>query len=102
MESNYQNLPTIDDLFGEEGETATGYRCQEVPDLDDKAAREAGSFVQATLTALETGEITPLVKEELKYTIQSRRLAEGKSELEVKFEEPSHSEVNMIYMYTSI
>jgi hypothetical protein len=33
------------------------------------------ALLEATLVALETGELTPLVKEELKYTIQSRRLA---------------------------
>ncbi|XP_076442965.1 cyclic AMP-dependent transcription factor ATF-3-like [Babylonia areolata] len=37
----------------------------------------------ATLTALETCSLTPLIKEELKYTIQSRRLAAGKPELVV-------------------
>ena len=35
----------------------------------------------AALTALETCSLTPLIKEELKYTIQSRRLAAGKPEL---------------------
>jgi hypothetical protein len=34
----------------------------------------------ATVTALETGNLSPLVKEELKYTIQSRRLAKGQRE----------------------
>ncbi|KAK3092997.1 hypothetical protein FSP39_009824 [Pinctada imbricata] len=43
--------------------------------------------------ALETGELTPLVKEELKYTIQTRRLAEGKEELQVQFEDPINSEL---------
>ncbi|XP_070179689.1 uncharacterized protein [Littorina saxatilis] len=40
-------------------------------------------MVAATLTALETNCLTPLIKEELKYTIQSRRLAAGKPELVV-------------------
>ncbi|XP_076464183.1 uncharacterized protein LOC143296235 [Babylonia areolata] len=35
----------------------------------------------ATLEALESCSLTPLIKEELKYTIQSRRLAAGKPEL---------------------
>lgn len=35
----------------------------------------------AARTALETCSLTPLIKEELKYTIQSRRLAAGKPEL---------------------
>lgn len=35
----------------------------------------------AALQSLRTGRITPLLKEELKYHIQSRRMSEGKSEL---------------------
>lgn len=42
-------------------------------------------LIDATLTALKTGNLSPLVKEELKYTIQSRRLATGKQELKVDF-----------------
>ncbi|KAL8592633.1 hypothetical protein ACOMHN_026563 [Nucella lapillus] len=48
---------------------------------DDKMAA-------ATLTALETCSLTPLIKEELKYTIQSRRLAAGKPELVVDTSTP--------------
>lgn len=40
-------------------------------------------MVAAALEVLETGALTPLIKEELKYTIQSRRLAAGKQELTV-------------------
>lgn len=39
----------------------------------------------AALEAYNTGTITPLLKEELKYYIQSRRLSEGKNELVVDF-----------------
>jgi len=46
------------------------------------------NFLDATLTALETGNLSQLAKEELKYTIQTRRLATGKEELKVDFPEP--------------
>lgn len=42
----------------------------------------------AALSALETCSLTPLIKEELKYTIQSRRLAAGKPELVVDTKPP--------------
>lgn len=47
----------------------------------------------ATVTALETGNLSPLVKEELKYTIQSRRRAKGQRELKVDFPEQAKYEV---------
>jgi hypothetical protein len=47
----------------------------------------------ATVTALETGNLSPFVKEELKYTIQSRRLAKGQRELKVDFLEQAKYEV---------
>lgn len=53
---------------------------------DDKMA-------EAVLTTLETGSIMPLIKEELKYTIQSRRLAAGKPELQVEFNQPKRRKV---------
>lgn len=52
-----------------------------------------GGLLEATLLALETGELTPLVKEELKYTIQSRRLANGQEELGVEFSDPKPLEL---------
>ena len=55
----------------------------------------ADELIEATLTALETGVLTPLVKEELKYTIQSRRLAKGQGELGVEFKLPEQSEVSI-------
>ncbi|XP_061194527.1 transcription factor JunB-like [Saccostrea echinata] len=51
------------------------------------------SLMDAALVALDTGEMTPLVKEELKLTIQSRRLAAGMGELTVNFEPPTQSEL---------
>ncbi|KAL5019009.1 hypothetical protein ScPMuIL_004731 [Solemya velum] len=45
-------------------------------------------MVAATLVAIENGNLTPLVKEELKYTINARRSAQGKGELRVQFTEP--------------
>nr|XP_022331333.1 uncharacterized protein LOC111129329 [Crassostrea virginica] len=51
------------------------------------------SLMDAAWVALDTGDITPLVKEELKLTIQSRRLASGKGELRVNFNTPTQSEL---------
>ena len=51
------------------------------------------NLIDATLVALETGNLSPLVKEELKYTIQSRRLAKGQTELAVDFTETVQYEV---------
>ena len=48
---------------------------------------------QAVNEALTTGSLTPLVKEELKCSIQSRRLKEGKSELKVAFTGPKTYEL---------
>ena len=43
-------------------------------DLDDKLA-------QAAISCVQLGTLTPLIKEELRLTIQSRRLQEGKDQL---------------------
>jgi hypothetical protein len=58
------------------------------------------ALLEATLVALETGELTPLVKEELKYTIQSRRLANGQGELGVQFTDPIPTEVRIFTSFT--
>ncbi|XP_076443035.1 uncharacterized protein LOC143281672 [Babylonia areolata] len=50
-------------------------------DRDDDLAK-------AEKQAMESGTITPLVKQELKLLIQSRRLSQGKEELKVGFKEP--------------
>lgn len=39
----------------------------------------------AAMESYRTGSLTPILKEELKYRIQSRRLSEGKDEMIVKF-----------------
>ncbi|XP_046561988.1 cyclic AMP-dependent transcription factor ATF-3-like [Haliotis rubra] len=45
-------------------------------------------MVAATLAAIETGSITPLVKEELKCSILTRRFVEGKEDIKVEFTVP--------------
>ncbi|CAL1529433.1 unnamed protein product [Lymnaea stagnalis] len=45
-------------------------------------------IIKATLKSVQSGSLTPLIKEELRCTIQSRRLAEGKGELKVEFKSP--------------
>lgn len=62
-------------------------------DTDLQISSSQDSLMEAALAALGTGDMTPLVKEELKLTIQSRRLASGKGELRVNFEPPTQSEV---------
>lgn len=61
--------------------------------MEDVDSSSQDSLMEAALAALGTGDMTPLVKEELKLTIQSRRLASGKGELRVNFEPPTQSEV---------
>lgn len=43
------------------------------------------------------GAITPLVKEELKCVIQTKRLKEGKEELKVEFTEPPPDQVRLFF-----
>ncbi|XP_076442229.1 cyclic AMP-dependent transcription factor ATF-3-like [Babylonia areolata] len=50
------------------------------------------ALLKATVESLHTGRLTPLIKEELRCRIQSRRLSEGKDELRVQFESPTRSE----------
>ena len=59
-------------------------------DLESKDEK----IFQAVNEALTTGSLTPLVKEELKYSIQSRRMKEGKSELKVAFSGPKTYELS--------
>ncbi|KAK3093254.1 hypothetical protein FSP39_013285 [Pinctada imbricata] len=91
MEKNITNIPTTIDGIFTIGCDET--RNQEVPDMDVSTLKQNEKILEATKMALETGELTPLVKEELKYTIQTRRLAEGKEELQVQFENPINSEL---------
>lgn len=48
---------------------------------------------EAEKQAMESGSITPLVKQELKLVIQSRRLSQGKDELRVGFVQPASHQV---------
>ena len=50
----------------------------------------------AEAEAKESGSVTPLVKQELKWLVQSRRLAQGKQELRVEEEEPSPQQVGFV------
>ncbi|KAK2182738.1 hypothetical protein NP493_339g01005 [Ridgeia piscesae] len=50
--------------------------------IDDKLA-------YAAVRALQDGNLTPIIKEELRLTIQSKRLKKGQDELSVTFREPS-------------
>ena len=54
---------------------------------------------KATNEALQSGTILPLVKEELKCSIQSKRLKEGKSELTVQFEDPKPDIVSWLFLF---
>ncbi|XP_070181749.1 uncharacterized protein [Littorina saxatilis] len=53
------------------------------------------ALLKATVESLNTGRLTPLIKEELRCRIQSRRLSEGKDELMVQFDSPTISEVSL-------
>ncbi|XP_071079418.1 cyclic AMP-dependent transcription factor ATF-3-like isoform X1 [Haliotis cracherodii] len=50
-------------------------------------------LVVATLATLQSGGPSDIIKEELKYIIQSRRVAEGKGELKVDFSPPEKNEL---------
>ena len=41
----------------------------------------------AAMESYQTGSLTPILKEELKYHIQSRRMSEGKDEMIVEFDQ---------------
>ena len=41
----------------------------------------------AAMESYRTGSLTPILKEELKYHIQSRRMSEGKDEMVVEFDQ---------------
>ncbi|KAK3606659.1 hypothetical protein CHS0354_037547 [Potamilus streckersoni] len=49
--------------------------------MDAQTAQEECKLFLAALESYKTGKMTPLLKEELKYQIQSRRLSEGRNEL---------------------
>ncbi|ESO90091.1 hypothetical protein LOTGIDRAFT_164395 [Lottia gigantea] len=68
-----------------------GSKCPVSPEnfFRDISEVQDPSLRRATYASLETGQLTPLLKEELKCRIQSRRLSEGKEELLVDFTSPS-------------
>ncbi|XP_041354870.1 uncharacterized protein LOC121372545 [Gigantopelta aegis] len=49
-------------------------------------------LIKATFNSYFSGRLTPLLKEELKCRIQTRRLSEGKDELQVEFKAPVKNE----------
>ena len=85
------NLPSgllyqeCSDDFVTIGEGGGGDGYDNITDYDLAAAEKQ---------ARESGSITPLVKQELKLLIQTRRLSAGKDELRVGFARPSTHQVN--------
>ena len=51
-------------------------------------------LADAATKAIVEGDMTPLIKEELKYSIQSKRMKAGKPELKVEFKEPEPDQVS--------
>ena len=51
------------------------------------------SLAKAVQTVNQTGSLTPLIKEELRYTIQNKRLLKGESELVVEPKKETQSKV---------
>ncbi|XP_013094521.2 uncharacterized protein LOC106078242 [Biomphalaria glabrata] len=68
-------------LANEGGEGAAEAILMDFDEHDEK-------IINATFKAFQSGTLTPLIKEELRCIIQSRRLAEGKGELQVEFKSP--------------
>ncbi|RUS79356.1 hypothetical protein EGW08_012877 [Elysia chlorotica] len=66
-------------------ETKTNMSGLNTKNLDEK-------LVAATLATLNSGTASSLIKQDLKWIIQSRRKAEGKSELQVEFKKPVKEE----------
>ncbi|GFR72448.1 transcription factor fos-like 2 [Elysia marginata] len=52
------------------------------------------ALLSAALEAYQSGQITPLLKHELKWVIQLRRLSEGKDEMEVSFDPPAVNQMS--------
>ncbi|XP_071079301.1 cyclic AMP-dependent transcription factor ATF-3-like [Haliotis cracherodii] len=72
-------IPTTVEAMSEDVQYSPG-TC--LPVLGDE------KMVAATLAAIETGSITPLVKEELKCAILTRRFVEGKEDIQIEFTVP--------------
>lgn len=61
----------------------------ETSEMDLLLQANEQKILNASMKAIKSGTLTPLVKEELRYTIQSRRLAAGKGELKLEeFKKP--------------
>ncbi|OWF47231.1 uncharacterized protein LOC110454667 [Mizuhopecten yessoensis] len=59
----------------------------------DPSDEEECKLAEAALACYESGCLTPLIKEELKYKIHTRRMEQGKGELQVQFTAPDRSEL---------
>ena len=79
---------------------SVGKRLASALDLEDgeEDLHLDSSLAEAAVSALTTGSLTPLVKEELKYAIQNKRLKTGKEELKVDYSDPKPEKVNMKQM----
>ncbi|KAL5008588.1 hypothetical protein ScPMuIL_014169 [Solemya velum] len=85
-----ETLPTVVSCFGLEEDDVTSHSplTIEIHSNAVEYGRGGPRSADAFSTTSSGSELTPLIKEELKYTIQSRRLAEGKDDIEVVFQEP--------------
>lgn len=82
---------------GEDDEKSSGdsYISAELAQAAIQAVQSEPSLGPAITSVLKTGSMMPLVKEELRCTIQTKRLAKGKGELELKkYTAPASEEVS--------
>ncbi|XP_033735257.1 uncharacterized protein LOC117323863 [Pecten maximus] len=61
--------------------------------LTDPSEDEECRLAEAAIACLQSGRLTPLIKEELKYKIQAKRMEQGKKELQVQFTTPNTYEL---------
>ncbi|XP_060062850.1 basic leucine zipper transcriptional factor ATF-like 3 [Ylistrum balloti] len=61
--------------------------------LTDPSDEEECKLAEAALACYQSGQLTPLIKEELKYKIQAKRMEQGKGELHVQFTAPNSFEL---------
>lgn len=73
---------------------SSGVSSAEFESIMENSGIKDSSLMEAAKRAILDGNITPLIKEELKYTIQSKRLKEGKEELRVEFTDPLPDQVS--------
>lgn len=85
-------------------QVTSSFSADVTPTTDQNCAMAATNFeldfaglgetiTEAAKKALIDGKMTPLIKEELKYAIQTKRLKEGKEELKVEFTDPLPDQV---------